>query len=169
MPTSLPCLLSPIFAAWSKGGCIQHNDCSIGPHQRSCLQSAPALLQACPSDHLTCSKATFTPSRGKLSKWLVLNCKGPLLQVPKVLVVVDGDPLQALSDIPTRHAASAQAAAERLDGEGSRHLQQKVSCVGIERQEPTMPQEGGVAKHARQPAVGRSCTACKIGSTLLTS
>ena len=84
-------------------------------------------------------------------------------------MVVDGDPLQALSDIPTRHAASAQAAAERLDGEGSRHLQQKVSCVGIERQEPTMPQEGGVAKHARQPAVGRSCTACKIGSTLLTS
>ena len=68
-------------------------------------------------------------------------------------MVVDGDPLQALSDIPTRHAASAQAAAERLDGEGSRHLQQKVSCGGAERQRPPVSPEGGVAKHARQPAL----------------
>ena len=89
---------------------------------------------------------------GKLFNQLVFTRKGPLLQVPKVLVVVDGDPLQALSDIPTRHAASAQAAAERLDGEGSRHLQQKVSCVGAERQGPTKSREGVIAKHSQQPA-----------------
>lgn len=69
--------------------------------------------------------------------------------MPKVLVVVDGDPLQALSDIPTRHAASAQAAAERLDGEGSRHLQQKVSCVGAGR--PSFTGSHGWVSPSMQP------------------